>query len=122
MTDRIQLQLEQLRKRDYRKTRIHTDLDMTSQLAGLDIMMRNAGLMAAMTKQQEPRFTIDDRIGFHRSHMDYPYVILEDGTKFTMFHSSGNLVPDYQAALHLGLDAMLENVKAVRESADLLRR
>ena len=117
MTDRIRLQLDQLRKREYRNARKHSDMNMTEQLAGMDIMLHNANLMAAMTRLQEPTLMIDDRIGFHRSHIEYPYVLNEAGEQFTMFHSSGNIVPDYKLALTKGMDALLEEARALRGSA-----
>ena len=118
MTERVRLQLEQLLKREYRNTRIQNDNDLTQQLSGMDIMTRNANLMAAMTNLQQPRLMIEDRIGFHRSHVEYPYVLQSDGTKFSMFHSSGNIIPDYKTALSLGMDALIEDAKKYRCGAD----
>lgn len=117
MTDRIQVQLDELRKREYRKARTHTDRDVTEQLAGMDIMTRNANLMQIMTESQEPRLVTDDRIGFHRSEVEYPYVVKDDGEKFSMFHGSGNIVPDYKTALTKGMDALLEEICSVRNNA-----
>ena len=117
MTDRIQIQLDELRKREYRKTRIYTDRDVTEQLVGMDVMTRNANLMRIMTESQTPRLMTDDRIGFHRSEAEYPYVILENGEKFSMFHGSGNMVPDYKTVLTKGMDALYAEICAIRDAA-----
>ena len=117
MTDRIKVQLEQLRAREYRKTRTHRDMDATAQLSAMNEFMRNANLMAMMTLAQEPRLMHDDRIGFHRSQADYPYVILDNGDRFSMFHGCGNIVPDYETAMKKGMDALLDEVKAYRSNA-----
>lgn len=117
MTDRIKVQLDQLRAREYRKTRTHRDMDATAQLSGMNEFMRNANLMAMMTLAQEPRLMHDDRIGFHRSQADYPYVILDNGDRFSMFHGCGNIVPDYETAMKKGMDALLDEVKSYRSNA-----
>ena len=117
MTERIRKQLDHLRKREYRNARKHTDMDLSGKLSGMDIMLRNANLMAAMTRLQEPTFTLDDRIGFHRSHVEYPYVIDWEGNRFSMFHSSGNIVPDFQTTLNLGMDALIENARNWRQNS-----
>ena len=117
MTDRIQIQLNQLRKRDYRKTRTNTDRDVTDQLAGMDVMTRNANLMRIMTEIQMPRIITDDRIGFHRSETQYPYVVLENGEMFSMFHGSGNIIPDYATTLAKGMDVLLDEILETRDGA-----
>ena len=118
MTDRIQIQLNDLRIREYRKKRTHTDRNVSEQLAGMDTLTRNANLMRIMTDAQMPCLVADDRIGFHRSEAEYPYVINENGDKFSMFHGSGNIVPDYPSTLAKGMDALLEEICGLREAAD----
>lgn len=117
MTERIRIQLDELRKREYRKTRTHKDMNMTEQLAGMDEMMRNANLMRIMMESQEPRFATDDRIGFHRSQIDYPYVINENGDKIYLYHGCGNIIPDYEPTLKKGMDALLAEVRNYRAKA-----
>ncbi|MBQ6839442.1 MAG: pyruvate formate-lyase [Oscillospiraceae bacterium] len=118
MTDRVKKLLAILQERKYRARRTHTKMDITDIAADKDQYMQIALLMETMLQAQKPWLVENDLFGFNRSEAEFPDIRLEDGTYLSAQRSKGNTCIDYEGVMAKGMDALLEDVRMHRQSAE----
>lgn len=115
MTDKVKIQLETLRKKAYRALRSDIELDITEKLAGKSGSERSVSVLTELLYAERPRTFEGDRIGFHRYIRSGPHYIDENGKKVTLW-DYGNITVNYAGAIGKGMDAVLEEIRASRDT------
>ncbi len=110
MTQRVKALLELLQSREYRKNRVNNNLSLDREVTGLDRYHRDALRFQAMLAHEQPVLFEGERMGFHRCANDIPsYTDPETGKKSRW--GFGNLTPDYDSVISIGMDAVLEKIR-----------
>lgn len=117
MTERIEKQLLYLRSGDYKANRSEETLDITESVLNENNFMKSALLLQANLACEEPYFQLDDRIGFNRSKRVGATYRKEDGKNVTL-SGPGNLAPDYETMLNMGMEQMQAEVAEKLSSCD----
>lgn len=110
MTDKVRALLEALRAKEYRKNRVHLDVDLTEEIGKsfsnqlLDTVILETTLMG-----EEPVFIEGDIFGFNRKQDAVPYYYDDRGKKKTA--GPGNITPNYARIMSTGYDKVLEDIE-----------
>ena len=115
MTEHTKKLLEFLKKGDYRRERIRGEIDVSAQARGKSVLRRDALLFRVMLANETPKIFPYDVFGFRRSRTDFAYFTDDNGERNALW-SAGNLTPDYQRALALGMDGMRADLLARKEA------
>ncbi len=108
MTELVKQQLNLLRARDYRNCRVDTPLDLTFFACFTPDMDGEAALIRYAIDCEEPVFHGHDLFGFNR----YCKAAIPQKGRF------GNAVIDYPNILKKGLGGILDEIEALRPTAD----
>ncbi len=109
MTDRIKKKLAFLRAGEYKKDRVALDKDVLTFEEGTNEKYIWTKLLLHMLNNERPMLYEDDRFGFNRTVKDTPIGVM--GEK-KYHHSSGNITPNYAYVLSVGMDAVVERIRA----------
>ncbi len=111
MTEKVQKHLDFLRAREYRSSR-REQIANAEELAAIRKLKkgfeREADLFVFAANTEEPVFYRDDLFGFHRMYVNPT----GEAGRF------GNVIPDYEAVLQDGLDAIYKEIQRNYEGAD----
>lgn len=110
MTDRIKKKLNLLKSGSYKQNRFCNDADLTEYLRDKNEFLKSALLFKERVTCEKPYLHEDDRIGFNISQSTLPRYRLENG-ELVERSGPGNIAPDYESALMLGMDAIRSNVQ-----------
>ena len=99
MTDRVKERLAFLKKREYRKLRDLSEVDITGEAEPLPPSKRRVLRFTTAVSREIPVFYGEDLFGFNRHAAFLP---VESSTRYFF----GNITPDYETVLREGLDSL----------------
>ncbi len=112
MTERIQLLLNTLNQREYRKNRVDKQIDLAPLMEGKDEMMISVLRVTEMLRNETPVYIENDDMGFHRTIINVPTIPMPQD------HCGvGNLIPNYKRVMSTGFDAVVEDIKERMKTA-----
>ncbi len=116
MTERTQAHLQLLKSQAYKKNRTCREISLLPEEEDLPALTRSVRLFQHALAQENPWFLPEDQIGFHRSNSGCYEVIGADGIKKPVA-TMGNLIPDYEKVLQLGMDGLRQQILQRLQSA-----
>jgi len=109
MNARIQTQLQILKSGEYKKNRTREEIALLPEEQTLPPTVRSVRVFRHALDKEMPWFLPQDRIGFHRSNSGCYHIIGADGIRKPA-GTMGNLVPDYEKVLHIGMDGLRQEI------------
>lgn len=113
MTEKVDSYLRFLRKKEYRKNRINTDIDITEKAKSSVKGMRDTIVLETMLDGEEPIIFDGDIFGFNRYQKDLPYYYDTDGKKIS--NGPGNITPNYARVITGGFDSVLAEIGSFKK-------
>jgi len=112
MTPRVKKLLEILQNREYRKSRISKEIDISKQIDGKNKMERDALRLLVMLENETVCLFEDERMGFNRTLREIPFYIDVNGKRSEW--SIGNFTPNYANVIGKGFEQILEEIDQKR--------
>ncbi|MBE6552716.1 MAG: pyruvate formate-lyase [Ruminococcaceae bacterium] len=119
MTERVKEYLSILKKKEYRKNRMKSELDISPLVEHFSISDPRLNLVRfeQLITREIPVLHPNDMFGFHRHQANLPFYTLHDGSASSL-GGHGNITPNYARLIGRGLDATEQEIVEYRKKTD----
>ena len=115
MTERIKNLYSLLKSGEYKKNRFKKEIVAGKEFEVEYDLTKSAYCFKTALGYEKPYFHKDERVGFNRSNSENVRLINSKGEKYVMC-GIGNIVVDYETALHKGMDAIRSEIAQKKEN------